>query len=234
MSLPRLSLFVALIACGAACNAIWGIDGDYREVPGAVGGAGEGGTGNVGGTANTGGTSSNGGGGNAGCGYTMCGNSCVDVDRDPRHCGGCGNDCKDAEYCSGGECVCRPGLTLIDGNCRDTSSDEKACGAAQEECGGSTDFCEAGMCVAACSPESDACGKKCVDQQTDPLHCGSCSTPGECATIEVCVAGDCRGWRPALGCTACPCPDACTGTFATCCSYPGDAALVICVDGDCP
>ena len=39
-------------------------------------------------------------------GFTRCGNSCVDVSRDLRHCGGCGQACGVNETCENGQCVC--------------------------------------------------------------------------------------------------------------------------------
>jgi hypothetical protein len=67
---------------------------------------------------------------------------------------------------------------------------------------------------------------------TDPLNCGGCGN--QCQQNEVCVAGDCRDYRPAYGCTTCPCAG-CAATSACCPKVAAGATSPICVAGGvCP
>ncbi len=161
------------------------------------------------------------------------GGQCRDITSDPKRCGSCANQCDRDEYCSDSSCECRPELVPDGGgNCRDPASDPGSCGAGATVCGGGMPFCQEGVCVADCSGGPfDECGAfSCVNTDTDPLHCGGCFDV--CDVDEVCVNGDCRGFDVLPACTTCPC-GACGGD--ECCTYPGDASVVICVDaGSCP
>jgi len=90
------------------------------------------------------------------------------------------------------------------------------------------------MCVQQCPTGQQTCNNSCVNTQTDARNCGGCNNT--CATDEVCVAGNCRQFEIALGCTTCPCPISCGGGgFNQCCTYPKDPTLVICVQANnCP
>lgn len=173
-------------------------------------------------------------------GLAACGNdnTCTDLAEDPNNCGSCGNVCGDAQLCSAGACVCRPGLTLVNGNCVDTQSNPQACspnGQNPVVCSGNTPFCNDGLCASGCTGANEACGFACVDRDNDPLHCGGCNAQSVCNQDEVCVNGNCREWAPGLGCNTCPCPGSCQGDLDQCCLYPGAPNLVACVQGnDCP
>jgi len=144
-------------------------------------------------------------------------------DRDPARCGADEVSCEDDEYCVGGACVCRPGLTRIDEDCVDVRSDAEHCGGEGVSCA----LCVEGVCGAACPAGATTCEGGCVDTSTHPLHCGECGRP--CSTDQICVGGLCRDFSPAP-CAACPC--ACA---TACCGYPGRAEDPICVVGDvCP
>jgi hypothetical protein len=162
----------------------------------------------------------------------MAGGGCVDITRDPENCGGAGNTCGDLEYCVGGACVCRPGLTEVGGNCRDLQSDPMNCGTIGRVCTGGTPVCSGGDCVSDCGGGLDRCGGSCVDTNNDPQHCGGCGD--RCDVEQICSDGNCRDFRPGVGCTTCPCDASCTGDFGSCCPYPGRPSDVICVDGACP
>lgn len=158
--------------------------------------------------------------GNA-CGSASCiAGICRDTARDPTACGTPPTTCDDDEYCSGGTCTCRPGLTRVGMSCTDLQSDPSNCGAVGMTCT-VTEVCSAGSCVTSCSAGLTACGRSCVDLSTDPLHCGSCSRM--CAADQVCegFGGECRDYRPALDCTMCPCRSTCVGSFDTCRSSYG-------------
>lgn len=87
------------------------------------------------------------------CGGVLC----VDVARDPAHCGACGQACPSAMVCGGGECVspCDPSLTLCGSSCTELDQDNDNCGACGHRCApGST--CSQGVCR--CDEEGSGMG----------------------------------------------------------------------------
>ncbi len=183
---------------------------------------------------------SSGTGGTCGDGEIACDGACVDPERDPLHCGGCGEVCPAGESCAGGTCTkacggscedgrevcdgntcaCRDGLVRCGGDCIDPNADPDHCGGCNEACDGDR-MCSAGACVAGpCPAGTTACDGACVDLAADPLHCGSCDT--ECRSAQVCVAGVCQDAWPSP-CDACPC-EAC-GARA-CCEVMGEPTCV--------
>ncbi len=73
---------------------------------------------------------------------------CVDFDRDPNHCGSCGQTCAAGEVCGDGTCIeaCAEGLALCGASCVDLDTSNQHCGSCDHRCGaGST--CESGVCV---------------------------------------------------------------------------------------
>jgi Cys-rich repeat protein len=186
-----------------------------------------------------------------GTGMTLCGGGiggfgqCRDLQTDARSCGTCGNACPTGQLCDAGKCACRTGETLCNGQCVDTSSDPNHCGGCDltKACAVGQ-ACLAGKCVdggatACADPTPDACTvalrTACVNQQTDPLHCGGCLNSA-CAGNEVCVAGNCQRYRAATGCNTCPCDATCAatvpqGTDVTCCAGPTASKAPVCVAG---
>jgi hypothetical protein len=82
----------------------------------------------------------------------LCGDQCVDIQRDNDNCGACGYLCPIVTACRGGICVriCEPPCIYprecCDGECLNTSSDRWNCG----ECGrfcALMETCEDGVCV---------------------------------------------------------------------------------------
>src|SRR6185369_463673 len=142
--------------------------------------------------------------------------------------------CQDDEFCSNGNCQCRPGLTSCNGNCTDLLNDRDHCGACNSPCG-NNDVCVDGVCqmITCQSIGQQTCDGACLSQfelQNNPLDCGQCGN--NCGNNEVCANGNCRGYFAPPGCNACPCPQCGVGT--TCCSFPG-ANFPICVNGaTCP
>ncbi|MBW2464696.1 MAG: hypothetical protein JRH11_23815, partial [Deltaproteobacteria bacterium] len=155
---------------------------------------------------------------------------CRDLSRDPENCGTAGTRCANAEYCIGGVCVCRPGLTLEGTQCVDLNTDPSHCGAVGTACSP----CSGGACVSTCPGDTRDCRGACVDDQSDPLNCGGCGDI--CRTDEVCVEGECDSFTPQGLCTMCPCPLDCS-SHEQCCAYPGAPTDAICVHdhgGACP
>jgi hypothetical protein len=130
----------------------------------------------------------------------MCNGICVDTDTDPEHCGSCSGDCEpDLEICDLGRCVCRAGLVECHQRCVDLARDPEHCGGCEITC----EYCGDRLCLSADECATfDVCGGVCTDFQSDPLHCGDCDT--RCAVDELCVAGECRGYRP-VECLQCSC-----------------------------
>jgi hypothetical protein len=127
--------------------------------------------------------------------------------------------------------VCRPGEGLCGGRCVSLSSSTD-CGTCGLACTtGQT--CIAGKCqtAATCGTGTGIrlCNGGCVDSRSDPLNCGGCGRV--CGNDEVCSGGQCQGYRPAVGCTTCPCTS-CGGR--NCCPALPGQSTPICVDGPCP
>jgi hypothetical protein len=170
-----------------------------------------------------------------GCAGQVCGDECVDVSRDPRHCGACGYRCGARTQCVEGECRCRVGLTTctdrIDlgpqGGCVDPRSDPRSCGPACGACGVG-DLCNAGLCAGGCSEGRTACRDGCWDLSSSCQHCGQCDRA--CGPTQVCIGGEIVPYVPAKFCDGCPCPG-CDGR--RCCELaPG---IAICVEAEaCP
>src|SRR5262245_1315023 len=61
----------------------------------------------------------------------VCDGTCVEVRRDPRHCGRCGNVCPSGNACVDGQCAlsCQQGLTNCAGFCVNPRTDLGHCGA---------------------------------------------------------------------------------------------------------
>jgi hypothetical protein len=173
--------------------------------------------------------------------------TCDDILSDPRTCGtscgsASGHSCKNSQMCSGGACVCRPGLVLIGDKCVDTLTNPAACGplgASTVPCDSAPYRCNDGVCATVCDPGEVDCLDgawddmgTCVDRNTHPKHCGACGK--RCQEFEVCIAGACEDYLPTGDCAACPCPR-CNEVFGgsgPCCDYGGEP---VCVDGPaCP
>jgi len=117
-----------------------------------------------------------------------CGGECVDVESDPRHCGGCGGDCG-GDFCASGACSPVCPLTLCDADlCVDLETSPRHCGDCGNDCG-DTGFCRAGSCTDTCPVPLSRCGESCVDTAVDPVNCGDCGSV--CPVDQVCSAGAC-------------------------------------------
>ncbi|MCC7536659.1 MAG: hypothetical protein IT379_10620 [Deltaproteobacteria bacterium] len=174
----------------------------------------------------------------------LCGDACVDVRSDVRHCGACDNACSS---CADGACRCDGALTPCASprgivECTDVGSDPDHCGACGVRCpaGGS---CAAGAC--SCLAGRTACddgagGEVCVDTATSVLHCGGCRAP--CGVGFDCVDGSCAcptgrtacaGADGALRCADLANDDAHCGACGTACAATESCFAGRCED-DCP
>jgi hypothetical protein len=140
------------------------------------------------------------GGGEAGdgsqCDLTQCGDECVDITNNPRHCGECGDRCNSDERCIRGDCVrvegCDPPTTMCNGECVDLRFSQDNCGACGNACGFGS-FCSSGICSAQCP--NGQCGGVCVNLLSDPNNCGGCGIscgPGAQCSNGTCIGG-CNG-----------------------------------------
>lgn len=84
-------------------------------------------------------------------GQVDCGGSCVELERDPLHCGACERACAIDDPCNAGECGCGPGLSGCGRICYDLSTSHEHCGACDVSCG-ADELCEQNSC--ACSDAS--------------------------------------------------------------------------------
>lgn len=120
----------------------------------------------------------------------LCAGSCVDLDHDPEHCGGCDRACDDGLACAQGLCsvACGPTATACGESCADLELDPEHCG----ECGNSCDpgeRCIAGGCTPECAAGALLCAGECVSPSNDEGHCGACDVT--CSEGQVCAYGLC-------------------------------------------
>lgn len=129
---------------------------------------------------------------------TTCGDSCVNLQTNPDHCGRCGTVCEDD--CRDGMCVCRRGFLDCGSVCVDPLLDPDNCGGCGITCAAG-DRCVLGVCggrtpmgdAGPCELPRIACDEECVDPTEDLRHCGECGT--RCAQNEVCADGACECLR---------------------------------------
>ncbi|MBI5478796.1 MAG: hypothetical protein HY906_08075 [Deltaproteobacteria bacterium] len=149
-------------------------------------------------------------------GYVECPDACADLASDGANCGRCGHPCGAGEVCQQGECQttpCPAGQQWCDGQCV-SSFDVSRCGTCTTVCPGpvsgaatGSPACTAGTCELTCNPgTATTCspangGKACVDAQTDPQFCGTCTT--QCPAGQTCAGGSCTSVC-APGMSACP------------------------------
>lgn len=122
-------------------------------------------------------------------GQVACGQGCVDVTSDARHCGACGNACGERQLCQGSACACQPGTNACASGCADLLTDAQNCGICGNACAAG-EVCESGGCQVSCTTQGTSrCGRSCVNLQTDPAHCGLCDNA--CPDVQTCRAGGC-------------------------------------------
>jgi hypothetical protein len=196
------------------------------------------------------------------------------------NCGGCGHDCSNLPQvagnvsCVGGVCTfdnssCAPGYGICgtnpDNGCDTVFSVAAHCGGCTTTCSGGLPDCSATgnasqpfVCTSGCAAGLSLCGSSCVNEQSDPNHCGGCNTPcpavpggtATCSSAGVCgftcnandhlcgtgsaatCAANNDGNHCGLGaaCTQCPAPANATPTCTggTTCGYACNANATPC------
>src|SRR5829696_6428309 len=90
-------------------------------------------------------------------GLDQCGGECVDIARDPRHCGGCFAPCGETETCADAVCHCSgPGALECGGSCVDTHTEPLHCGGCDHPCVGGL-VCNLGECHDGCDAGLTEC-----------------------------------------------------------------------------
>jgi hypothetical protein len=80
-----------------------------------------------------------------------CGEACVNLRDDTRHCGACGVACRADQLCNGGKCVCKSLGLFTDtadcaGKCVNLSNNADHCGKCDRKCRGLIKACALGFC----------------------------------------------------------------------------------------
>lgn len=134
-------------------------------------------------------------------GEACCGDECVDVSFDSRHCGGCDQVCDSSNtLCVAGECVCEVGYRTcgMDPLCEtDIGSSDAHCGVCDNACD-ATSECNFGLCscgLSLCEMNEACCDidgmgeTLCVNINESAGHCGDCNAP--CPAGFECTDGLC-------------------------------------------
>ena len=134
-------------------------------------------------------------------GLNLCGKECVNLKRDPAHCGACDAACKAGTVCSAGACklTCQTGLTDCKGMCVNLKTDLVNCGGCANTCKAGQ-VCSAGTCALSCQAGLTSCTGTCVNLKSDLYNCGYCQVT--CKAGQVCSTGKCAAWC-ATGLTDC-------------------------------
>ena len=130
-------------------------------------------------------------------GQTRCGDRCVNLQTNERHCGSCSNRCRSTQTCCKGRCV-------------NLQRNERHCGSCFHRCAEGEE-CVSGECKPSCIPNGEPC------TEATALQCcsGTCSG-GKCAACPFgqelcngsCVSNSCPEGQVFLPCR-CACVNAC-------------------------
>jgi hypothetical protein len=119
---------------------------------------------------------------------TACKTICVNLKKDNKHCGRCGNTCKGELECGNKKCRCLDRSKSKCGTeCPDIKTSNKHCGECGNQCKGDL-TCLNGKC--GCTDTTlKQCGTVCTNTETDVKNCGSCGK--KCAGDQQCTNGKC-------------------------------------------
>lgn len=125
-------------------------------------------------------------------GYHECSGTC-DSDTSDNSCGTSCTPCLGGTTCQGGSCQCATGDHLCSGTCSSSSS-TSSCGSLCTACstppsGEGTATCDGTSCGITCNQSYSLCSGDCVNEQTDPNHCDSCTT---ICPYGLCQTGECK------------------------------------------
>ena len=115
---------------------------------------------------------------------TCCKGRCVNLQRNERHCGGCFSRCPEGEECVGGVCQCPSGTTLCGGACM-----SNVCPQGQ--------VFNTSTCQCECPSGTTLCGGNCVANcpSGQTLNTSTCKCvqvcPPSCPPGQACVDGQC-------------------------------------------
>ena len=145
-------------------------------------------------------------------GQTRCGDRCVNLKTNERHCGSCRNRCRSTQTCCGGRCV-------------NLQTNERHCGSCFNRCAGEGeegDECVAGVCQGGCPPV--ACKGGTVNPNTCQCECppDTVLNNGQCIASAGCTSGT-------PGCGTCTHPE--HGTTDCLCATLADGSGTFCYYG---
>jgi Stigma-specific protein, Stig1 len=132
-------------------------------------------------------------------GQTRCGDRCVNLRTNERHCGSCRNRCRSTQTCCGGRCV-------------NLQRNEYHCGSCFNRCAGEGeegDECVAGVCQGGCPSGTTLCGGACVSNvcpQGQYFNTSACEC--RCVGLTILCGGNCVSKCPSgqtLNCSTCQC-----------------------------
>lgn len=123
-------------------------------------------------------------------GAVPCDGACIDPQRNPNHCGACGQMCGAAELCVNGTCSPACGTEANCGDaCASLADDPRHCGACDRACSDG-EVCRDGDCQTGCDGGARLCEGRCTDVAHDEASCGDCGVA--CAPGQVCREGRCE------------------------------------------
>jgi hypothetical protein len=162
------------------------------------------------------------------CGFTNCGDICVNLQTDPQNCGECSTVCPTGSHCIAGQCGCQPPLSNCNGYCANLMTDSQNCGECDTRCPAGSQ-CMAGKCIG-----GDLCSDGLKNGAETDVDCGGACPPcknGRTCTCDAdCLSGVCG---PTGTCLPAPCqpePERCDG-FDNDCDGLIDEVCAYCAPG---
>jgi hypothetical protein len=142
-------------------------------------------------------------------GQTRCGERCVNLQRNERHCGSCSNRCRSTQTCCNGRCV-------------NLQRNERHCGSCSNRCEEGQE-CVEGVCGQACLSNSLSCtdGSQCCSNNCDSGFC----LPPTGLTFLTCVCSDSTSFQR---CTSLECSDPLFEVCSPLCSSHGGVSSTVC------
>lgn len=129
-------------------------------------------------------------------GQKLCGNSCINPENNPNHCGDCNKPCSQGYFCDKGACKIKCPNDFVDcgGECVDLQANKDHCGLCNAPCR-SDQVCMKGNCTLNCPEGFNLCSGQCVDLKNNRNNCGLCGR--KCKEGLKCEASACKPICPA-------------------------------------